>query len=176
MLYRYKEIVFGFVLGVAMWIVDAAMHVQLGAEVHAPSSFLEELLRPGVVPLLFRTIFLVIAIAFGWALWRSNRRERELHLLEEAIIRFNRHLDSPAMRILNHTRMLQGRLSVSHDQTMRHTIESIGNDAHRINELAQQYLQFSEQALAGRMVEAVETLRAVERGHATSAAPIRQSV
>lgn len=162
MLKRYKEIIYGVLLGAAMWIVDASMHVQLAAEVHSSGSFLEELLHPGATQLLFRSIFLFIATAFGWTLWRSNWRERELRALENAIVAFHRQLDSPAMRIVNYSRILHGRPGVMHDETAREIAESISDDAMVINELAIAYMRFSEQVVAGQTSEAIETLRHIE--------------
>ncbi len=162
MLKHYKEILYGLLLGLAMWVVDAAMHVQLGTDVHSSGGFVDELLRPGATQLLFRGVFLVIGVAFGWALWRSNWRERELRALEDAIVAFHRKLDSPAMRIVSHIRMLQGRPSVTRDEIAASVAEAISEDAYIIDQLAQQYLHFSEQVLQGSTVEAVETLRAIE--------------
>lgn len=94
MLKRYKEIIYGLLLGLAMWIIDAAMHAQLGSDVYSSSSFMDELVRPGAPQLLFRSVFLFVGIAFGWALWRSNWSERELRALEDAVVAFHRKLDS----------------------------------------------------------------------------------
>lgn len=162
MLRRYKEIIYGVLLGLAMWVVDAAMHTQLGTDVHSSGSFVDELLRPGATQLLFRGVFLFVGVAFGWALWRSNWRERELCALEDAIVAFHRKLDPPAMRIVSHIRMLQGRPSVTRDEVAASVAEAISDDARIIDQLAQQYLHFSEQVLQGSIVEAVETLRAIE--------------
>lgn len=162
MLKHYKEIIYGLLLGLAMWVIDAAMHVQLAADNHSSNIFLDELLRPGATQLLFRSVFLIIATLFGWALWRSNWRERELHALENAIVAFHRQLDSPAMRITNHARMLHGRPGVMHDEIARELTESIGDDARMIDELALAYMRFSEQVRAGQTSEAIETLRRIE--------------
>ncbi len=162
MVKRYKEIIYGVLLGAVMWCVDAAMHVQLGDAVHSSGAFLDELLRPGATQLLFRFVFLFISIAFGWALWRSNWRERELRQLETAIISFHRQLDSPAMRIVNHARMLHNRPGVRHDEIARELAEAIGDDARIIDELALAYMRFSEQVVAGRTSDALETLRRIE--------------
>ena len=158
---RYKEIIYGLGLGLAMWIVDAAMHAQLGSQIHS-SGFISELLRPGTTQLFFRGFYIAVAGALGWALWRSNWRERELRALEDAIIAFHRQLDSPAMRIVSHIRMLQARPGVTHDEVTMGIAEAIGDDARIIDELAKQYLSFSEQVIAGRTTEAIETLRSIE--------------
>ena len=166
---RYKEIIYGFGLGLAMWVVDAAMHAQLGSQIHSPG-FVSELLRPGATQVFFRGFYVAVAAALGVALWRSNWRERELRALEDAIIAFHRQLDSPAMRIVSHVRMLQGRPGVTHDEVTMGIAEAIGDDARIIDELAKQYLRFSEQVIAGRTREAIETLRAIE-AWTTSASP-----
>ncbi len=177
---RYKEIFFGLLLGIAMWIMDAAMHVQIGSEVHSSGSFADELLHPGPAQLIFRTGFTVIAAAFGWALWRSNWRERELRALEDAIIAFNRQLGSPAMRIVSHVRMLQGCPGVARDEVAMNLAEAIGTDAHTIDHLAQQYIHFSEQVMEGRTSEAIETLRSIEawlnKKHPVTSKPTTQSL
>lgn len=161
LLRRYKELIYGLLLGLAMWAVDAAMHAQLGAEVHS-TGFVAELLRPGTTQLLFRSAFVGLSTVLGWSLWRSNWRERELRALEDAIIAFHRQLDSPAMRIVSHVRMLQGHSGVTRDEMTRSVLEAIGDDARSIDQLAQHYLHFSEQVMAGRTREAIETLRAIE--------------
>lgn len=162
MLKRYKEIIYGLLLGAAMWVVDAAMHVQLSEEAHTSRGLLGELFQPGATQLLFRSVFIVIAVAFGWALWRSNWRERELRALENAVVAFHRRLDNPAMRIVNHARILHGRPGVIHDEAARELAESISDDARVINELAIAYMRFSEQVVAGRTGEAIETLRRIK--------------
>lgn len=162
MLRRFKEIYFGVLLGAAMWVVDALMHTQLGAELHASHKFWDELVQPHTTTLLFRIVFLLIATLFGWALWRANWRERELRALEDAIIAFHRQLDSPAMRIINHARMLHGRPGVMHDAEARQLASAISDDARVINELALVYMRFSEQVTAGRYLEATETLRRIK--------------
>ena len=145
-----------------MWVMDAAMHARLGAEINS-HGFLAELLQPGTTQLLFRTGYIAIAVAFGWSLWRSNWRERQLRALEDAIVAFHRQLDSPAVRIVSHIRMLQGRPGVTRDEVARSVAEAIHDDARIIDSLAQQYMRFSEQVMAGRTGEAIETLRAIER-------------
>ena len=158
---RYKEIIYGLGLGLAMWVLDAAMHARLGAAIDS-SGFVNELLRPGPTQIIFRASFIIIATGLGWALWRSNWHERELRALEDAIVAFHRQLDSPAMRIVSNIRMLQGRPGVACDEVARSIAETIGGDARIIDELAKQYLSFSEQVMAGRTSDAIETLRSIE--------------
>ncbi len=161
MLKRYKEMIFGLLLGLTMWVLDAAMHAQLGGEIHS-HGFLAEMFQPGPTQLLFRGFYVVLATVFGWYLWRANWRERELRALENAITAFHRQLDSPALRIASQSRILQGRQSVARDTTAMSSAQAIAEDARLIDELAQQYLNFSAQVRAGRIPEAIATLRAIE--------------
>ena len=60
----------------------------------------EELFSPHPTALIFRLLYVVIAVAFGVFLWRANWRERELRALEQSVLAFQRQLDAPALRIL----------------------------------------------------------------------------
>lgn len=133
---RYKEIWFGILLGAAMWLMDALMHAELGAEVHS-SGFWAEIFQPHATAVLFRSIYFAIAVVFGIFLWRANWRERELRAFEAAIIAFQRQLDPPALRILSLTRRLQNRNSVQLDETAAELAANICADAHLLEELAQ---------------------------------------
>lgn len=157
----YKEIWFGFGLGLAAWFVDAMMHVELGAEVHAESLW-AEIFAPHPTALIFRVFYLVIAVAFGIFLWRSNWRERQLRTLEQAVIAFQRQLDAPALRLLVSVGQLQSRNSVRLDETAGQLATDITADAKLIDELAKKYLEFSRLVQNGETAQAIETLRSIE--------------
>jgi len=161
MLKRYKEILFGILLGAAMWLVDAAMHSEIGAEVGS-HGFWAELFAPHPTAILFRLVYFVLATAFGVYLWRANWREREVRALEQAVVAFQRQLDQPALRILSHARQLQARNSIILDETAAHLTTEISADARLLDELAQKYLHFSELVRAGKTTEAVRTLQELE--------------
>lgn len=157
----YKEIWFGLGLGAVAWLVDAVMHVELGAEVHAGSLW-SEIFSPHPTALIFRVFYLVIALAFGVFLWRTNWRERQLHALEQAVVAFQRHLDAPALRILGAVRGLQNRNSIRLDDTAERLAAEIGADAGLIDELAKKYLEFSRLVQAGETAQAIEILNSIE--------------
>lgn len=79
---RYIEIVSGLLLGGLMWVIDAAMHVQLSASAPSRKLFVDELFQPGVTPALFRAAFAAFAIGIGWALWRKNLRREAIERQE----------------------------------------------------------------------------------------------
>lgn len=157
----YKEIWFGFGLGAAMWMIDAVMHTELGADVHAESLF-TEIFSPHPTALIFRLLYIVIAVAFGVFLWRTNWSERELRALEQSVVAFQRQLDAPALRILAAVRNLQNRNSIRLDDTAKNLTDEINLDAVLIDELAKKYLEFSRLVQEGRRVQAIETLNSIE--------------
>ncbi len=158
---RYKEILFGVLLGAAMWIIDAAMHAEIGADVHS-HGFWAEIFEPNPTTLLFRLFYFALAAAFGVYLWRANWREREVRALEQSVIAFQRQLDRPALRILSHARQLQARNSVNLDETATHLAAEISADARLLDEMARKYLHFSELVRAGQTTEAVQILQELD--------------
>ncbi|MGI8544894.1 MAG: hypothetical protein ACR2MD_15655 [Aridibacter sp.] len=157
----YKEIWFGSGLGVAMWLIDAVMHVELGAEIHAESLW-TEIFLPHPTTLIFRLLYMIIAVAFGVFLWRANWRERKLRTLERTVVAFQRKLDVPALRILQTIRQLQNRNSVKLDETAVKLAEEIDNDANLIDELSKKYLEFSRLVQEGKRAEAIEILDSIQ--------------
>jgi len=67
----YKEIWFGVGLEAAAWLVDAAMPVELGADVHSGSLW-SEIFAPRPTALIFRGFYMVVAVAFGVFLWKTT--------------------------------------------------------------------------------------------------------
>ena len=157
----YKEIWFGIGLGALAWVVDAAMHVELGSDVHG-GSFWTEIFAPHPTAVVFRGFYFVIAVAFGVFLWRTNWRERQLRALEQAVIAFQRQLDAPALRIIGTIRRLQSRNSVKLDETAAHLAAEINMDAVLIDELAKRYIEFGRLVQEGDTARAIETLRSIE--------------
>jgi hypothetical protein len=158
---EYKEIWFGIGLGALAWLVDAVMHVELGAEVHAESLW-TEIFSPHPTALIFRFFYLVVAIAFGVFLWRMNWRDRQLRALEQAVITFQRQLDAPALRILASIRALQNRNSVRLDDIAKDLAFDINADATLIDELAKRYFEFGRLVQQGETAQAIETLKSIE--------------
>lgn len=157
----YKEIWFGLGLGAFAWLVDAVMHMELGADVHSEGLW-TEIFAPHPTALIFRLFYLAIAVAFGVFLWRANWRERQLRTLEQAVVAFQRQLDAPALRILGAARGLQNRNSVRLDETAGRLAAEIGTDAGLIDDLAKKYLEFSRLVQAGDTARAIEILNSIE--------------
>ena len=145
---RYIEIVCGLLLGFLMWIVDAATHSRLNA-IPSLSLSLDELLRPGITPILFRGSFVAVAVGIGWVLWRRNlrreatdRQERERALASERlrtmlamVNTFRNEVNQPLALIAESAQGLAGRLREANDHDTLIEIE-----AHAVR-----ILSFSEQ-------------------------------
>lgn len=115
-------------MGVFMWVVDAAMHVQLQG---VSGRFLDHLIRPGITPTFFRGAYLIVAVTLGWMMWRLNLKreadERQKHhqaLAAErlrtmlAIVNtFNHDLKDPLALIANNANALAERAVSTNDQT-----------------------------------------------------------
>ena len=102
MIKRYKEILFGFMLGLAMWVADALMHtMMLGPTQDHQPAFAEELFAPHGPQLITRLLFVAFALFFGWLLWRSNQREREVRDLERRLAHFYEQTITPATLIMD---------------------------------------------------------------------------
>lgn len=157
----YKEIWFGLGLGILAWLVDAVMHVELGADIHAEGIWVE-IVAPHSTALIFRGFYMVVAISFGVFLWRANWRERQLRALELAVIAFQRRLDAAALRITSAARGLQSRNSIRLDETAMRFASQIDSDAALIDELAKKYFEFSRLVQEGEMTRAIETLDSIE--------------
>jgi len=157
----FKEIWFGVGLGLLAWLVDAVMHVELGADVHAGGLW-TEIFAPHPTALVFRGFYLVIAVAFGVFLWRANWRERQLRALEQAVLAFQRQLDAPALRILSTVRALQSRNAIRLDETAKHLTSDLSMDAMLIDELAKKYFEFGRLVQEGQTARAIEVLQSIE--------------
>lgn len=144
-----------------MWLIDSIMHVELGADAHA-GSLLGEVFSPHPTALIFRLLYLAIAVAFGVFLWRANWRERELRALEQSVVAFQRQLDAPAFRIMGAVRQLQNRNSIRLDDTSSRIASDINTDAIIIDELAKKYLEFSRLVQEGKQAEAIEILDSIQ--------------
>jgi hypothetical protein len=137
----YREIWFGFILGLAMWIIDALMHLELG--VTGTGDVISEIFMPHPTTTLFRIFYMALAISFGIFLWRLNNRERQFRELEHNLIEFQRNLDLSSLRILSAIRNLRARNAVMLDETAEKLTAQIAEDIENLNELAQKYLEMN---------------------------------
>jgi SAM-dependent methyltransferase len=102
MLNRYKEIFFGFLLGLAMWMADSLMHTMMPASPSEEHTGLaEELFSTDHPQLIFRLFFVTFALFLGWLLWRSNWGERKARDPESREVVFFERIITLATLILD---------------------------------------------------------------------------
>lgn len=87
MLKKYKEIFFGLAFGIVAMVIDTGVDALsngngLGDEVVE---------RPAVM--LYRAVFILLGLAFGWLLWKTNRSERQYRQLTETLGRIQRECE-----------------------------------------------------------------------------------
>jgi hypothetical protein len=167
---RYKEIIFGLGLGLGMWLIDAAMHVQIGAyATNWTESFVRELFYPGPAQLFFRMLFLAMATFFGFILWRSNEQQRQAQTLEEAVRRLYQGMTAPTMLILAYSRNLLTNPMLMTDNSTRTMLESIYESALKLQQLTKEApsaeegeavtVSGAEQLYASKLTRPSRTLR-----------------
>lgn len=101
MIRRYKEIFFGLMLGLAMWIADAQMHTMMQeASQERQRALSEELLASDGAPLFIRLLYLGFALFAGLLLWRSNQHERMVRDLEGKVALFHERMVGATTGIL----------------------------------------------------------------------------
>lgn len=176
MIRQHKEIMYGFILGLMMWVIDAAMHARLAEEAtHGEHEGLfTELFTPGITPVLFRSAFMLIAVTFGWALWRANmkRRSAERRAQERAIeaeaLRavvatvntFQHEVNNPLTVITTGAQILSKGLASVSD---REKLDQIAESAFRISSLIRQLPRCSPQYIVD--VAGVERILPNSEGH-----------
>lgn len=102
---RYKEIWCGIAIGVSTWMLDAMMHASLHGR-FTWRGLTSEIIASDGAQLLFRALFVVVAVAFGVSLWRSNKRKYQMHDLRAAVDSLYRQIANPLLLIVGYSQML----------------------------------------------------------------------
>ena len=105
MLKRFKEIWYGAATGAGIWALDALMHIRLQGHLGL-RPFITELFSRSSGQLAFRLVFVLIAAAFGYLRWRSNRRERQMQNMQLVVSELHREISRPLMLIVGYSQML----------------------------------------------------------------------
>jgi hypothetical protein len=134
----YKEIFSGLLLGFAMWAADAAMHVVAPDPPPVrPRAFAEELFLPEGPVLAIRLLYLGLAVSSGWVLWRLNRRERAVRLLERRAGSLHARVIHPAALIADGCGALLGAGGL--DERSLERVREIARQAHLIDDFASHF-------------------------------------
>ena len=68
---RFREILYGGLIGLVAAAIDIAMHARM-----AGHGLVEEFLQPQPRMTFYRMLYLVFGTGFGWMLWQRNGKER----------------------------------------------------------------------------------------------------
>ncbi|MEW5976318.1 MAG: hypothetical protein AB1898_11000 [Acidobacteriota bacterium] len=146
---RYKEILFGLALGLAMWVIDAAMHVQIRPnEASWAGNFIRDFSSPGPAPLFFRVLFCALAVFLGLVLWRSNQRQRQAQDTEQKLRNLHRAMTSPVMLIVGYSKLLIGNRQLNPDSTTQFMVQVIHDSALKLQSLAEKSSLAEPEAVA----------------------------
>lgn len=158
MIRQYKEIFFGLALGLAMWVIDAAMHVQIGSHNASwPRSFIRELFLPeSSTPQSYRVLFVAVAMVLGVVLWRSNQRQRQAQDTEQKLRNLHRAMTSPVMLIVGYSKLLIGNRQLNPDSTTQFMVQVIHDSALKLQALAEKS-SLTESEAMGTIAVAAET-------------------
>lgn len=134
MIERYKEIYYGIAIGISMWVLDAMMHASMHGHL-GWHSFLQELLANDVTQVFFRCLFVMVSVAFGYALWRSNKRKLQVQDLQAAIDAFHRQTINPLMLISGYASLLSLKEGWPASREDIDLVREIQLNARKINEV-----------------------------------------
>jgi len=134
MLSRYKEILYGFAIGISTWLLDVMMHSSMHGHLSL-HSFLEDLTTKNITQQFFRLLFIVIAIAFGVALWRSNQRKHQVQSLQISIDSFHQQVINPLTLMVGYLELLSLKEGWPTSKENIELVENIKLNANKINDL-----------------------------------------
>lgn len=130
---RYKEIWYGIAIGLSIWALDAMMHASLHRRI-TWNGFTRELISSDSAQLLFRVLFVIVASAFGFSLWRSNRRRSQVQEIQNSVDSFYRQIANPLLLVVGYSQMLSLRRGCPVGSETLEIIQQIHLNAQKVND------------------------------------------
>ncbi len=137
MLSRYKEIWYGILIGLSTLALDVMMHASMQSHLNF-QSFITELFLVDITQLFFRSLFVLISIAFGVALWRSNQHKNQVQDLQTGVETLHRQIMNPLVLIIGYSQLLSLKEGWPVSQENIQLVNSIRTNAEKISELIKQ--------------------------------------
>jgi len=121
-LFKYREIIFGIVIGLVVFLLDTFMDAANEAR-----SFTEELgSHPSMV--FYRLLFVVAGFILGWLLWQRNKTARDFGRLQESLDQLRHECEKRSLLLHASLQMLLTRtdfhLPAEAEQLVRRAYES----------------------------------------------------
>jgi len=93
MLQKYREIVYGVLIGLGAACLDTFIDAQT-----QENSFIDQV-REHPTVMLYRAIFILFGLIIGWLIWRNRRRERDYQRLLLAAEQMSKSCSKQALLI-----------------------------------------------------------------------------
>lgn len=73
---EFREILYGALFGLGAAAIDIVMHARMHGQ-----GLIQEIMHPEPGMTFYRALYFAFGVILGWALWRSNKKERRFRLL-----------------------------------------------------------------------------------------------
>lgn len=138
MMGRYREIAYGVLTGLGIWVIDALLQAS-GRDHFGFDTVASEMILSRPSQLLLRILLLIVSVALGYSLWQSRERERRMRDLQMMLSSLQRQIVNPSLLILGYSSNLALREGwpVSHESV--EMMSEIQCNARKINEIIKQW-------------------------------------
>ncbi len=131
---RYREIAYGVLTGLSIWVVDAVL--QAGGRDHFGfDTVASEMILSRPPQLLLRVLLLIVSVALGYSLWKSRERERRMRDLQTLLESLQRQIVNPSLLILGHSSNLALREGWPVSRESVEIVSEIRCNARKLNEI-----------------------------------------
>ena len=135
---RYREIAFGMLAGLGLWLMDALLQAS-GRDHFGFDTIANEMISSRPPQLLLRVLLLIISVALGYSLWKSRERERRMRDLQMMLNSLQRQIVNPSLLILGHSSNLALREGWPVSRESVEMMSEIQCNARKLNEIIRQW-------------------------------------
>jgi hypothetical protein len=138
MMGRYREIAYGVLTGLGIWVIDAML--QVGGHDHFGfDTVASEMILSRPPQLLLRVLLLIVSVALGYSLWKSRERERRMRDLQTLLNTLQRQIVNPSLLILGYCSNLALREGWPVSRESVEIVSEIRCNARKLNEIIRQW-------------------------------------
>jgi len=162
MVKRYQEIWCGAGFGFGIWMLDAILNAS-GRGQWGWGTFVEELVVSDSPRLLFRILFLVVALGLGYSIWLSRERARRIRDLQQAINAFQFQIANPLLLILGYSSTLSLKEGWPASREAVEMISEIHLNSQKLDQIVRQWPELapSQQTKDEEIKEGIGTARRI---------------
>ena len=135
---RYREIAYGVLTGLGIWLMDALLQAS-GRDHFGFDTIANEVISNHPSQLMLRVLLLVILVALGYSLWQSRERERRMRDLQALFKSLQRQIVNPSLLILGHSSNLALREGWPVSRESVEIVSEIQCNARKLNEIIRQW-------------------------------------